>query len=673
MNEMPTPSGLVELAIPLRVEGSFHYLFDPTADLQVGSVVEVSFNRRPTHAFVLGFPESSDIAEHKLKPIQTVLAKDPLFDPAMLKFLRWVAEYYCHPLGEVLSAAIPKQLCIAPLEKKEKAINAKPLKFVVSATTDIPDLTAEQSAVLAEIEAENEKPVLLHGVTGSGKTEVYIRVLERFAAQGKSGLILVPEIALTPQLLGRFDSRFPGKVAVLHSDLTPKERMGQWERIRRGLATVVIGARSAVFAPLQNLGLIVVDEEHETSFKQEDSLRYHARDVAVVRGRFSGAKVLLGSATPSLESISNVRSGRYRLCRLSKRVMERPMPKVTLVDLRDKQEWHAPETPWLSRRLVGRIRETLDKKQQAMLYLNRLGYAHFLFCQDCGHTWKCRQCDVSLTYYRHPPSLQCHYCGSDHSVPSSCEACAGANLTTMGVGTEQVEKTLQGILPTARIARMDRSVIKTRKDLESILTTVANREVDVIIGTQMLAKGHDFPGISLVGILMADATLNMPDFRAAERTFQIITQVSGRAGRGEIAGEVILQSLNPDAPILHQAMAGEYENFYTEELKARAALGFPPSKRMAMLRFQHKNQARVQEVADRVVQFLVSRALPGVQILGPAEAPLARIKNFYRWHCLAKCDSVRQMQTLIHMAIEYSDHLKSGVQMAVDVDPVSTL
>ncbi len=666
---------LIDLAVPVKVDSSFHYLFDEATapDLQVGSVVQVNFAHRATHAFVLGFPETSQVDRKKLKPIQNVLITEPLFDSAMLQFFRWVADYYCHPIGEVIAAAVPKQFVTASEKRKAKASKAKPLTFMTLGPTAAPELTDDQTRALNEINEEAKLPILLHGVTGSGKTEVYIRALEKVLGEGKGGMILVPEIALTPQLLGRFSSRFPDKVAVLHSDLTPSERLAQWERLRSGLATIVIGARSAVFAPVKNLGLIIVDEEHETSFKQEDSLRYHARDVAVVRGRLLGSKVILGSATPSLESFANSQTGRYRYVQLPNRVHARPMPHVTMVDMREKDDWVSPTTPWLSQQLLGKMRETLAKNQQCLLYLNRLGYAHFLYCVDCGHTWRCRQCDVALTYYKHPPKLECHYCGSSHSVPNTCEACSGTSLDTLGVGTEQVEKELKELMPTARIARMDRSVIKTRAELEGILNTVANREVDIVIGTQMLAKGHDFPGIALVGILMADATLNMPDFRANERTFQIITQVSGRAGRGDTPGEVVLQTLNPDAPILHQAIRNEAKAFYQAELVSRQQVGFPPVKRLAMLRFQHKNQATVQQFAEQIVMFLMSRQIAAIQILGPAEAPLSRIKNLYRWHCLIKSDNVRDMQRALHMAREYSVHLKSPVQMALDVDPVNCM
>lgn len=665
---------LIDLAVPVRVGSSFHYLFDPAQfpDMQVGSVVQVDFGRRTMHAFVLGFPESTEVDRAKLKPVSQVLLPEPLFDATMLQFFRWVADYYSHPLGEVIGAAVPKQFVTASEKRKRSARESKPLSFEAFAKPQAPELTLDQARALDEIRAA-QKPVLLHGVTGSGKTEVYIRALETVLAAGRGGMILVPEIALTPQLLGRFASRFPDQVAVLHSDLSAKERLAQWEKLRLGMARVVIGARSAVFAPVKDLGLIIVDEEHETSFKQEDSLRYHARDVAVVRAHMTGAKIILGSATPSLESYANAMNGRYQLVRLPKRVQERPMPHVTVVDMRNKEDWQTESSAWLSRQLVAKMRETLAQGQQCLLYLNRLGYAHFLYCTDCGHTWRCRQCDVALTYYKHPPKLECHYCGSSHSVPHTCEACSGTGLDTLGVGTEQVEKELQALLPDARIARMDRSVIKTRSDLEGILNSVANREVDVVIGTQMLAKGHDFPGIALVGILMADATLNMPDFRANERTFQIITQVSGRAGRGDRPGQVIVQTLNPESPVLLQAIQGDAEAFYKAEMSSREQVGFPPVKRLAMLRFQHKSQVQVQDFAERIVAFLISRQISAIQILGPAEAPLSRIKGLFRWHCLIKSDNVRDLQRAMHLAREYAEHLKAPVQMAVDVDPINCM
>ncbi|NDG27330.1 MAG: primosomal protein N', partial [Proteobacteria bacterium] len=520
---------IIDVVVPFRVSSSFHYRIDPELgkQLKAGSVVEVPLGKRKTHAFVVGFAETSDIPPEKLKDVFQVLKSEPVFDENTIRFLKWTSDYYCHPLGEVFDAAIPRHN-LKPKKAKKNIKKAK-LNFNIlnQGFDQRPKLTDEQQKAVDEIlNPSEQRPFLLHGVTGSGKTEIYLRVLEALLAEGRGAIILVPEIALTPQLMGRFAARFPDKVAVLHSDLTPRERSEQWERVYSGEATVVIGARSAIFAPVKNLGLIVVDEEQETSFKQEDSLRYNARDLAVVRAGFEKAKVILGTATPSLESYSNARSGRYFYIELKKRVHDRPLPQTTFIDIKDRSQWYSPKVPWLSRYLVEKIQKSLEEKKQTILYLNRLGFAHFLFCKDCGHTWRCKDCDVSLTYYKHPPSLKCHYCGIIRAVPKLCEECHGTELDFLGLGTEQVEGQLRALFPGAKIARMDRSQIKNRRDLENILEQISNREVDIVIGTQMVAKGHDFPGIALVGVLLADASLNLPDFRANERTFQVITQVS---------------------------------------------------------------------------------------------------------------------------------------------------
>ncbi len=668
---------IIDVAVPVRVPGSFHYLMDEenASGLQLGSVVQVPFRNKLIHAFVLGFPEKTEVAREKMKTVDSVLAADPLFDEQMLKFLRWVAEYYCHPLGEVIAAAIPRESWKVN-KRKPRSTNLESLSADLEASVP-PTLTEEQSFAVARIlDPKETRPILLHGVTGSGKTEIYMSVLSHLSAEGKGAIVLVPEIALTPQLLGRFSSRFPGQVAVLHSDLTQSEKRVQWERLRKGDARIVVGARSAIFAPVKNLGLIVVDEEHESSFKQEDSLRYNARDVGVVRGSQQGAKVLLGSATPSLESYANAESGKYLYVTLKQRVQNRPMPKTHFVDLRNRDLWLGPKISFLTRPLVAKIQATLSAGQQAMLYLNRLGFAHFLFCNDCGHTWRCKNCDVALTYYQSPPALKCHYCGWHSSPPKACEECQGTHLETMGAGTEQVERELKAVLPEARIARMDRSQIKTRQELEAILNTIQRREVDVVIGTQMIAKGHDFPGVSLVGILMADSSLNIPDFRANERTFQIITQVSGRAGRAENPGEVVIQTLNPEHPVLQAAAENRTADFYRNELHARRQYGFPPFQRAAMVRFQHKSAPTVERFSFEVVHFLQSQAAKRgfkVLVLGPAAAPLSKLKNLYRWQCLVKGENVKDLQILFRGLNEFIAFRKTPVQVALDVDPISAM
>jgi len=667
---------IVDVVVPYRVGQSFHYEISSSErdQLQLGSVIEVPLGTRKTHAFVLGFPESTSVPENRMRSIEKIISDIPAFDEPMLKFYRWVADYYCYPLGEVIAAAIPK-VCLNQKYRSKAPVSPQVDGQVEQ--TQAPELNDEQRFAVSRIlENSSQRPVLLHGVTGSGKTEVYMAAMAEALSVGKGALVLVPEIALTPQLWTRFSSRFPGKVAVLHSDLTPRERWIEWERVRKAEATIAVGARSAVFAPVKDLGLIIVDEEHETSFKQEDSLRYHARDLAVVRGKFQNAKVILGSATPSLESYHHSQSGKYDYITLKNRVESKALPKIQFVDMRSSRDVSLEGHPWLSRVLLQKVRQTISQGHQAMLFLNRLGYAHFLYCADCGHTWKCLNCDVTLTYYRHPPGLKCHYCALHLEVPSVCEACSGTKLQEMGLGTEQVEQAFHELLPEVRTARMDRSVIKTRKDLIQTLKSVHRREVDLLIGTQMMAKGHDFPGITLVGVLMADASLNMPDFRANEKTFQLITQVSGRAGRGDLPGEVILQTICPEHPVLQAAAEYRWKDFYDRELQHRKQFNFSPWSRLAMIRFQHSGLPVVESYAEGACDFLrkATEALNlKTQILGPSPAPLSRIKNKFRWQCLIRAESVGDLQRLLKQFTHYQTQVKSRVESTIDVDPMHAM
>lgn len=666
---------IIDVAVPVRVPGTFHYLLKPEqeTEIQVGSVVEIPFKNRKTHGFVVGFPTQTTIDPKKLKEAETVLVSESLFDSGMLDFLKWVSEYYHHPLGEVIATAIPKTYW----ERKKKVGKEVKAEAITSERVPEPELTLEQaSAMETLLNSEEKRPVLIQGVTGSGKTELYIRVIEKALEQSKSAILLAPEIALTPQLLDRFRSRFHAPISVLHSDMSNKERFNEWERIRTGVSPIVIGARSAIFAPVKNLGVIVVDEEHETTYKQEDSLRYNARDLAVVRGNMNGARVILGSATPSLESYANAKSGKYAYVQLRERVGKRPLPKTVFVDIKDPMNAYSPQFPWISRVLVSRLKATFAAKQQALLYLNRLGFSHFLYCTDCGHTWRCLNCDVALTYYQNPPEIRCHYCGLHQQAPTQCTECKGTKLKAIGLGTEQVEKQMQVLFPDVRIGRMDRSNIKNRKDLEAFLRRIQERDLDLVIGTQMVTKGHDFPGISLVGVLLADASLNLPDFRASERTFQILTQVSGRAGRADVPGEVIVQTVNPEHPILKYAANNELDLFYKQELESRKAFRFPPHQRLAMLRFQHKNQNKVRELAESVTA-LIRRDVTSLQsrctIVGPAEAPLSRLKNMYRWQILLKAESVRDLQKIFKTVQEFIDASKQASYFGIDMDPMTAL
>jgi primosomal protein N' (replication factor Y) len=530
-----------------------------------------------------------------------------------------------------------------------------------------------------QLDAGGFAPVLVQGVTGSGKTEVYLRVVERALQAGHGALILVPEIALTPQLVGRFRSRFGPRVAVLHSALTDTERLRAWQQLRRGEVKVVVGVRSAIWAPVTDLRVIVVDEEHDPSFKQDEKLRYQARDLAVVRGRQAGCLVILGSATPSLETLENARKGRYRHLRLTRRVDDRPMPTLQLVDLRVERpktvENRDTEPPLLSEPLKLALRETLERGQQAILFLNRRGHATFLTCEVCGQNLKCTDCDVCLTYYRASNRVQCNYCGRSHSLPRGCPECDGP-LLQLGVGTERIEAEVAEAFPGARVGRLDRDAVTTNERLTDLLSSFARRELDVLIGTQMVAKGHDFPGVTLVAVVLADTALSLPDFRAAERTFHLLTQVAGRAGRGADAGRVVVQAYNPDALPIAAMLKHDYEGFSDAELARRRALSWPPTTRMAAIRFEADDAELCARTARQVAQ-VAGKAMPpsshGVRLLGPAPAPIARIKGKTRWQLVVKGPTHAAMAGPLDAVERLLPELPSTVRVVIDVDPGAML
>jgi len=545
-------------------------------------------------------------------------------------------------------------------------------------------LTAEQAQAVQELEgvldAGGFAPYLLHGVTGSGKTEVYLRVVEHALSKGKGGLILVPEIALTPQLVGRFRSRFGAGVAVLHSALKDKERLRHWQGLRRGEVRIAVGVRSAIFAPVQNLAVVVVDEEHDSSFKQEEKLRYHARDLAVVRAKQAGALVVLGSATPSLETLENARKGRYRKLSLPSRVDDRPMPSIELVDLRLERPRGvemagAPEPPILSPPVVTAMDEVLARGQQVILFLNRRGFSTFLVCEVCGQGVRCTQCDVSLTYHQSMRKVMCHYCGQTWPLPEHCPECRG-NLLRMGTGTEKVEAEVAQGFPKARVARLDRDAASSAEKLTELLASFARRELDVLVGTQMVAKGHDFPGVTLVCVVMADTSLALPDFRAAERTFQLLTQVAGRAGRGTDAGRVLVQTYNPDSEPVKRALAHDFDGFAEAELDLRKNLAYPPFTRMVGFRIEGDSPEQTKQVA-RMLGDRIARRMPpaekGVRLLGPAPAPISKIKGKTRWQLLLKGPTHASLSALVYEVERALPDVPSSVKVVIDVDPGAML
>ncbi len=534
------------------------------------------------------------------------------------------------------------------------------------------ELSVEQETAVRAVEeavaAGGFAPFLLHGVTGSGKTEVYIRAIRKAVALGGSALVLVPEIALTPQTVRRFRAALPDEeVAVLHSMLSPRERAAQWRNIQEGKARAAIGARSAVFAPLPGLRVIVVDEEHDSSYKQDTSPRYSGRDAAVVRAQLLEIPVILGSATPSLESFQNARSGKYRLLTLPRRVTPHDLPRVLVVEL--GPDFYRPDGSGLiSHQLHQLMRVRLERREQVLLFLNRRGFATFLHCIRCRYVHKCADCDQALTYHRQSGTVRCHLCDSATGLPESCPECGMPGLRRSGAGTERIIEELARRFPEARTARLDSDVVTSHRSLQSILDRYGRGEIDILVGTQMIAKGLDFPGVSLVGIICADTSLHFPDFRAAERTFQLITQVSGRAGRGEREGRVVVQTFFPDHYALRRATTGDYTGFFEEEARHRRLLGYPPFGRIAKILTQDEVEEKARTAATWAAEALRSAA--GVRVLGPAPSPIARIQARFRFQILLKAADPGALQKALSALPAKAP---GGVELIVDIDPQSLL
>lgn len=514
--------------------------------------------------------------------------------------------------------------------------------------------------------------VLLHGVTGSGKTEVYLQAIADRLSRGMGAIVLVPEIALTPQTTDRFVGRFGNQVAVLHSHLSEGERHDEWYRVLTGEARIVIGARSAVFAPVRRLGLIVVDEEHEHSYKQEESPRYNARDVAVMRGAMQGCAVLLGSATPSLESWTNVGRGKYILAALKQRVDDRRMPVVRLVDMRNEAEKRGGKASVFSTDLIEAIRSRLERAEQTILFLNRRGYSRALICPKCGHTEQCDHCSVACAYHRQDERLRCHLCGATRPVPSVCPGCADPAFKHAGLGTQRVEAVIRQCFPKARVARMDSDTTRGKGSHAAFLDDFRAGRIDILIGTQMIAKGLHFPNVTLVGVVFADLSLHLPDFRAGERTFQLLAQVAGRAGRGDVGGEVIVQTYTPFHPALQAARRTDFEGFSADELAFRKELGYPPYTHLIAVHFKGASEARVEASAQALGRELGSTLPKGAVLADPTPAPIARIKGQYRWQLLIRNASSGGVTTPLKAAL-LRLKMPADVTVAVDVDAVSLM
>ena len=546
-------------------------------------------------------------------------------------------------------------------------------RFVPSTALELnSDQKQALEIVIQSVKAGDSRPILLHGITGSGKTEVYLQAIALCLSQGLSALVLVPEISLTPQTVEHFKMRFQADlIAVLHSHLSAGERHDEWHKLNSGRARVAIGARSAVFAPVQRLGLIVVDEEHETSYKQEEAPRYHARDLAVVRAQLDQCAILLGSATPSLESYQNAKTGKYRLVQLNSRVDDRQLPLIRVIDMR--QEYlKQKHVPLISGSLANAIETRLAKKEQTILFLNRRGFATSLICNQCGFVCECPNCSVALTFHQGENRLKCHLCGHIALAPRKCPKCSDSSIRYAGYGTEKVESAVQKIFPSATVARMDADSM-TRKDAyRTILQAFRTGKIDILVGTQMIAKGLDFPNVTLVGIINADVGLHMPDFRAGERTFQLLTQVAGRAGRGDMAGEVYVQSSTPFSPSIQFARHHNFEGFWEQEIDFRERCDYPPFLHLLMVHIRSEHQRRAEFTAETIHRRLSEKLDQGVTLHPVVPAPIERSKGYYRYQILLRTKSIRRLSKSVRSIIERLT-FPDDVHVSVDVDPYQVL
>jgi primosomal protein N' (replication factor Y) len=804
---------IVEVAVGLPVSKTFHYRIPEKmrGSLQIGMRVIVPFKGRKVTGFaidLLDYPPKG--VEEKLREVEDLPDEGPLIDSKMLRFYRWIADYYIYPLGEVIKTGIPPGLhlksemvlsltqngkdCLTrggletvqekvfkeierlgkvtlkrilkkfpreisrsqiffwkregllnveaemegggvkpkfeklitylegepsnPLPKKQaeilrwvkekgkvfaselnkrfkspsKAIQSLEFKgLIILSDREVirnisvqpelksypkPELTSDQEAIFSEIlkgvHSKQFSPFLIYGVTGSGKTEIYLRAIEEVLNQGREAIVLVPEISLTPQLLSRFKSRFGENLSLLHSKLGRGERYDQWRRIRKGDVKIALGARSAIFAPFKNLGIIIVDEEHDPSYKQEEKLKYHAKDLAVVRAKQDEAMLLLGSATPSLESFHNTERGKIRLLTLPERIAGKPLPRVEVVDMRN-------EKVLLSEKVRAALQKNIGNKKQSLLFLNRRGFANFILCPDCGLTFKCPNCSVTLTHHLRDHSLQCHYCDYRIRAPGDCPQCGGHRLKGIGIGTERLEEEIQSLFPGTQVSRMDRDTTSRRRSHQQILKGLESGKIDILVGTQMIVKGHDFPNVTFVGVVSADTSLHFPDFRSSERTFQLLTQVAGRAGRGEVFGEVVIQTFNPDHYSIQKAKDHNFIGFYQEESQFRKALDYPPFSRLINFKVVGNSEKKTKAVSEEmgeIGQGLLKRGYgKGIEILGPSAAPFTKMRGKFRWQMLAKGKSHKLLhQFAKELAHQLEEVTKGkGVNLEIDVDPVFIL
>jgi primosomal protein N' (replication factor Y) len=662
---------IAQVAIALPIDRVFTYSIPEamSASISVGKRVFVPFGPRRLVGYVVGLSDESEAMD--LKAIDRVIDPEPLLSSEMLELTKWIKENYFCSWGEAIEAAVPGGIKKGKTElgTRLRADAAKVEEHIPSAPHT---LTHEQDkalkSILDAVQKLEHKTFLLHGITASGKTEVYMQAIEQVLKAGRQAIMLVPEIALTPQTTKWFISRFGHRVAVIHSHLTPAKRFLEWKKIKDGKADIVVGARSAVFSPLNKLGLIIIDEEHETSYKQDDVPRYHARDVAEERARINRCPLILGSATPSLESYYKAKNGEYKLMRLTKRIEERLLPKVKIVDMRMELATKN-RVQIFSKVLLDAVAKALKANKQVMIFLNRRGFSTFVNCKKCGLVMKCKRCDTSMVYHFEEKKLICHYCNYVAQPPDICPKCKSGYISYFGLGTEKVESEISRNFSGAHIARMDSDTTTKTGSHERILGDFRSGDVNLLVGTQMIAKGHDFPEVTLVGVVSADVTLNLPDFRASERTFNLLTQVGGRAGRGDAGGEVIVQTYAPHHYSILCAAKHDYEKFYEEEIDSRRELLLPPFVNMVKVTVRARVDETAQKSAAELAETIRAQdrnALVG----GPAPAPISRVRGYFRYNIILKGKDKAAMCNLVRKGLA-AYHRPHGVLIAVDVDPIA--
>ncbi len=656
---------IAQVVFNLPLDRAFDYVVPSEWDAQVhvGARVLVPFGPRRLIGYVRALQSSTRIAHPKA--LLRLVDEAPLLDAESLALARWLSEHAWCSVGEACAAIIPTAL----RPRAQMPSHAAPS---IPSLADLVTLTAPQQRALTECEialkARRSEVFLVHGVTGSGKTELYLRAITSALQAGRGAICLVPEIALTPQILERFRQRFGDAISVWHSRLTPKQRAQEWQRLREGSSRIVVGTRSAVFAPVQSLGMIIVDEEHDDSYKQQDTPRYHARAVALERVRQAGAIAILGSATPAVESFYAAKQGRYRLLELPERVRGRPLPTVDIIDMREELMSRNRAQPF-SRKLQQALHRVCDQHEQAILLLNRRGFARVAQCGTCGEAMRCPHCAIPLIYHASSRQLHCHYCNTRQEAPELCPACRKGYLRFKGAGTERIESELHRLFPGSAIGRMDTDATRGRTGHQRIYESLRDQQLHMVVGTQMVAKGHDFPQVTLVGVVSADTALNLPDFRAGERTFDLLTQVAGRAGRGDRPGRVLIQTFCPTHYAIQAASRHDYHAFYRQELIMRKRLKLPPFSQLVELTVVGRSRERVQAVAEALREALAKRkGKARITILGPAPHRIATMRGTTRWRVLLQAGSFSPMRQLVREVLGEGRRFQ-GLPVVVDVDP----